>query len=68
MSISSSIRLSSAMDMAPVIRGRGGAIRSGGISPSSLECQLCHLACSQISDPLAKQACHIACDQTICQW
>ncbi|MEP9386555.1 hypothetical protein [Mesorhizobium sp. KR9-304] len=40
---------------------------SGGLTPSAgIECQLCHLACEAIGNPLAKQACHIACDQAVC--
>lgn len=34
---------------------------SGGI-----QCDLCHLACNQISDYNARAACHIACNISVC--
>jgi hypothetical protein len=35
-----------------------------GLLPSSLECDLCHIACDQIGGgPL----CHLACNQTVCR-
>jgi hypothetical protein len=37
-----------------------------GVKASGIECQLCHIACEAIGNPLAKQACHIACDQAVC--
>ena len=36
------------------------------VVPSDVACDLCHLACNQIGDPLARAACHIACDNTVC--
>jgi len=36
------------------------------VKASGIECQLCHIACEAIGNPLAKQACHIACDQAVC--
>ena len=51
----------------PVARQSSHAnLASAGVTASGIECQLCHLACDAIGNPLAKQACHIACDQTIC--
>jgi hypothetical protein len=44
-----------------------GKIRIGEMGPSGgVECSLCHLACSQIPDPLGQQLCHIACEQAVC--
>lgn len=40
---------------------RRSALPSGGIA-----CTLCHTACNQISDPIARAACNLACDNTVC--
>lgn len=51
----------------PVARQTNRArLGMAGVNASGIECQLCHLACEAIGNPLAKQACHIACDQAVC--
>lgn len=54
------------MQALPIARQSAARVAPRGLLPSSIQCSLCHLACEQISNPLAKQACHIACDQTVC--
>jgi hypothetical protein len=50
----------------PVIR-RGASVQSApSLQPSDLACDLCRLACQQLSG-IAKDLCLLACSQTVCR-
>ena len=42
------------------------SLTSAGVTPSSIQCSLCHMACDQIRDGAARAACHMACEHTVC--
>jgi hypothetical protein len=41
------------------------AMMKNGIAPSDIACDLCRIACNQLSG-VAKELCLIACNETVC--
>jgi hypothetical protein len=50
----------------PVMRARNSAAFKSGVYPSSIECDICRLACNALSGA-AKDACLLACNVTVCR-
>jgi hypothetical protein len=50
----------------PVMHARSSAnIKNGGVKPSDIKCDLCMIACNQLSG-IARDLCIIACNNTVC--
>jgi hypothetical protein len=41
------------------------SLSKNGIAPSDIACDLCRIACNQLSG-IAKELCLIACNETVC--
>jgi hypothetical protein len=49
----------------PVTRGVSTSPAADSVGPSSIQCDLCMLACNQLSG-IAKALCQAACNNTVC--
>jgi hypothetical protein len=50
----------------PVVHARSSVDKYvGGVKPSSIECDLCMVACNQLTG-VARDLCVIACNNTVC--